>query len=103
MSGFTRLTMLQDLLGQRDTNITKLAAEIGAGRSHLSQVLNGHRTGGITRVALYKKLTTLEIACLGWGDDYLAWCGTEAGKKFLDSQRKDLQSSTENVPMAAQQ
>lgn len=47
--------------------VSRLAAEIGAGRSHLVQVLNSvPGRGHYTRAKLLKALTPEEIAALGW-------------------------------------
>ena len=49
----------------RRMNVKRLAAQIGAGRSHLTQVLRGvPGRGGRTRAKLFRALTAEEIAAL---------------------------------------
>ncbi len=61
-------------LGDR-LNISKLAEQLVVGRSHLSQVLNGHRTGEKTRLILFAHLTEREVKALGagWWEQYQTW------------------------------
>lgn len=68
------LSERQTPLGDR-LNISRLAAEMVVGRSHLSQVLNGCRKGEKTRLLLFACLTEREVKALGpaWWAQYQTW------------------------------
>lgn len=56
-----------DLLRARRLTLTSLALLAGCGRSHLSQVVNGHPgRGGLTRRKVARHLRPEELAALGW-------------------------------------
>lgn len=52
------------LLHRRGESVVNLALKLGCGRAHLTQVLNGTRTGGRTLELLPAVLTTEELALL---------------------------------------
>lgn len=66
MSGFTPIPIsrFRDQLGSRGLTIERLADDIGRGRSHVSQVLWGHRAGGDTWARIRAVVTDEEWATL---------------------------------------
>ncbi len=66
MSGLTPIALVRfrDQLGTRGSSFERLADEIGCGRSHVSQVLHGHRLGGDTWPLIRAVVTDGEWATL---------------------------------------
>lgn len=90
------------LLAARGQTINGLVAVTGAGRSHLSQVINNNRgdkpgRGRHTRGKLYAVLTEQEIAALGWQAEFDAWFVALP----IKDQKKVLQSRPRFVPLNA--
>lgn len=56
-------------LRARGVSLTKIAAELQTTPQHLSQVINGTRSGAYTRKHIAKYLTLEETTILGWEDD----------------------------------
>lgn len=68
MDALDRAETLRTMLAGRRMNFTRLAAAAGLGRSHVSQVLNGHPgRGGQSRRKLAKVMTEVEKEVMGWG------------------------------------
>lgn len=66
MSGIkpVALSWLYRSLHSRGKNLTQIAADLHCGRSHLSQVINGRRSGGHTMRKLATVLSPEEMAML---------------------------------------
>jgi len=66
MSGIksVSLTWFYRSLRARGKNLTQIAADLHCGRSHLSQVINGRRSGGHTWRKLATVLSPEEMAML---------------------------------------
>jgi transcriptional regulator with XRE-family HTH domain len=72
-------------LHSRRMTVAQLAAQIGSGRAHVTQVLNNKPGRGLeTRTKLFRVLTYEEIRALGWWNDFLIWLRKDVprGTKF---------------------
>jgi transcriptional regulator with XRE-family HTH domain len=71
---------LVSLLHERGLTVAQLAAAIGSGRAHVTQVLAGvPGRGGQTRRKLARVLSARELGILGW-DDAGETCHKERSK-----------------------
>ncbi len=77
------------LLKARGLAINDLVRMTGAGRCHLSMVLNGLALdqkpgrGRYLKPKLFRILTTAEITSLGWSEEYTAWLQRERHAKII--------------------
>lgn len=75
MSGLTPFPLysFRRMLRARGSSCEMLADEIGGGRAHTSQVLNGHRPGGDTWARIYAVVTEEEWAVLSQLEHCATW------------------------------
>lgn len=75
MSGLTPVPLyaFRQMLRWRGSSCEQLADEIGCGRAHTSQVLNGHRAGGDTWARIYAVVTEPEWAMLSQLEHCATW------------------------------